>query len=183
MSFGFYATYAAVWAIVIFQSLVIYALIREVAELKRLVEEGGMQLAHRLAPGTPAPAFAGTDLGSGRLLNSAELAEGAATVLLFLSPKCTVCRRLADGARRLDGADSLRTIAFCRGEEEACRAFVDQLGADIPLLYDEKRQAETSYKVLGTPTAVVLDTENKIRAYGHPKHGDDLKDLIDRAGV
>lgn len=183
MSFGFYGTYAAVWAVVIFQSLVIYALIREVTDLKRAFELGGAEPGHRLAPGTLAPAFSGTDLGSGRPLDSAELAEGKPTVLLFLSTSCNVCRRLADGARRLRLADPVQKIAFCRGDEESCRAFVDQLGRDIPLVCDKEEEIETAYKVPGTPTAVVLDTDNRVRAYGHPRHGEDLKDLIELAGV
>lgn len=180
MSFGFTATYLALWALVIFQSLLILALLRQMGEIRKRIDEGGLPVDDRLPTGVPAPELAGADLRTGEPVGLRSL-DGRGGVLLFLSPVCTVCKGLAEGLSRRGGEESVPVIAICQGEEEACSQFASRLGPHIPLLVDEDFALGTRYRISGSPTAVVLDGETAVRAYGHPREATDLDFLVKRA--
>lgn len=180
MSFGFYGSYVALWALVVFQALVVVALLRQISELKRYVEQGGLPASNQLAAGTPAPAFSALDLRSRQSLGLERL-NGRGGVVLFLSPDCTVCRGLADSLRA-QGKDALvPIIPVCEGDDQGCSVFLERLGKDFPLLVDARQQVGNLFHVEGSPTAVVLDGDKKIRGYGHPQDARDLGELVRRS--
>ncbi len=180
MNAGFYASYALLWALVVFQALVVVALLRQIAELKRYVEQGGLPASNQLPAGTPAPAFSALDLRT-RQSFSLQSLNGQGGVLLFLSPDCTVCRGLADSLRA-EGRDALPPILpVCEGDDKGCATFLERLGAEFPLLLDARQQVGGLFHVEGSPTAVVLDADQKIRAYGHPQDVRDLRELLRRS--
>lgn len=180
MRFDFFASYIAIWALVMSQCLLVLALLRQLAELRRLVEQGGLQSEDRLPTGSLAPEFAGFDVRSGRQVGSHSL-SGLGGVILFLSPNCTVCKRLADSLRQpaMNGLPPI--ITFCQGGEQACARFIERLVLEVHLLLEGAEETATRYHVSGFPTAVVIDGKRKIRAYGHPENVDDLKRLVARS--
>jgi hypothetical protein len=174
MSFTFLSTYVGLWALVLFQTLIILGLLRELAEIRRLAEDG--RLPQRLPLGARGPRLKGSDLRSGAAIDTS-LFAGRELVLLFLSPGCRLCWRLADGARRLPAEPSLSRIAVCQGSAAECGGFVDALG-DIPLLLDANGAMSRSYGVRSTPVAFALDREGRVRASGSPRHGGELAELV-----
>lgn len=181
MSFSFFTSYIAIWVLVLFQGLLVIALLRQLAELRRLVEMGGFQ-EDRLPAGSPAPRFAGLDVRSGQQVSSYSL-NGRGGVLLFLSPDCTVCKGLADSLRPPALNDLPPVIAFCQGGERACERFIKRLGPGVSLLFDVAGETAARYHVSGSPTAVVVDEKQRVRGYGNPQDVEDLKRLLARSLV
>jgi hypothetical protein len=178
--FGFLASYIAIWVLVFFQGLLLLALLRQLAELRRLLEQGGLQADDHLLMGTSAPEFAGLDVHSGAQVGSQNL-SGSGGVILFLSPECTVCEGLADrlGQPAVNGLPPI--IALCQGGRQACAGFVKRLGLEIHLVLEGAEEIAARYQVSGFPTAVVIDGKQKIRAFGHPKNVEDLTRLVARS--
>lgn len=84
-------------------------------------------------------------------------------LVVFVSPECTQCRSLLPGLTRLETTyrEQLELVAVvANAEEEERRRHAEEIGAfaraDLPLLYDE-------WNVPGTPFAVALDSERRVR--------------------
>ena len=181
MKFTFFASYLAIWILVLFQGLLVLALLRQLAELRRLVELGGLHGEDRLPAGSLAPEFAGIDVRSGREVTLQSFSE-VGGVLLFLVPDCNVCNGLANSIRPPVTDELPPVVVFCQDTEGHCAPFRERLGAQVHLLGKSEETAER-YQVFGSPTAIVIDGELKIRAYGHPQEIKDLKQLVARSLV
>jgi len=180
MNFGFVPSYVALWALVLFQGLLVLAVLQKLEELRQLAERGGLTRDDWLPAGSPAPQVTGLDFRSGRPVSSRDL-DGRGGLILFLSPECSVCKGLADSLRQpaTDGLPPI--IAFCQGSGKACATFAARLGYDIPLVLDEVRETATSYRVSGFPTAVVVDSQHRIRGYGNPENVEAIRRLVARS--
>jgi hypothetical protein len=177
-SFSFLSTYVALWGLVLFQTLIIVGLLRELQEIRRLAEDG--RLPQRLPLGARGPRLRGSDLRTGTTFDTA-LLSGRERLVLFLSPGCRVCWRLADGTRKLPPEPSLSRIAVCRGSAEECAGFADTLAGDVPVLLDPNGALSAGYGVRSTPVAFVLDHEGRVRSSGSPRHAGELAELIQQA--
>jgi hypothetical protein len=178
MSFTFLSTYLALWGLVLFQSLIILGLLRELTEIRRLAEDG--RLPQRLPVGAHGPRLKGSDLRTGAAIDSS-LFAGRELMLLFLSPGCRMCWRLADGTRKPAAEPALSRIAVCQGSAAECAGFADVLASDVPLLLDATGGSSRSYGVRSTPVAFVLDPDGRVRASGSPRHAGELAELLERA--
>ena len=182
MSFSFFASYIAIWILVLFQGFLILALLRQLTELRRLLEMGGLHVEDRLPQGSPAPEFEGFDARSGQPVGT-RILSGRGGILLFLSPDCTVCRGLVASLRQ-PAIDALPPIiALCQGAEQSCGRLVKRLGPEVNLLIKGTHEIAARYRVTGSPTAVVVDDERKIRGYGNPQNIEDLGRLLSRSLV
>src|SRR5688500_20377107 len=83
MGFPFVASYIAVWILVIFQGLLILALLKHLAEVKQLARLGGVAGADPLPAGAPAPDFEGVDLRSAKRLTKQIFAGRGGLLLLY----------------------------------------------------------------------------------------------------
>lgn len=173
------ASYVALWALVVFQGLLILVLLRQLAELRRLAAQGGLPSEDLLPAGSPAPDFAGRDLRSGLHVSSRDL-DGRGGVILFLSA-CDVCKKLADNLRQGPTKDLPPIVAFCQGGEGSCAGIVKGLAPEVPLLLESAEKTAARYRVNSSPTAVVVDGKRRIRGYGHPENVEDLKRLLARS--
>lgn len=179
MGFPFFTSYIAVWILVIFQGLLILALLKQLGELKQLVQLGGIAGEDRLPAGTEAPHFEGLDLRSGQLITTHVFAsQGGA--LLFLSPECGSCQQLADGLRQPGLRELPPILTLCQGDDSACAAFVNRLGSEVYTLSDDDNNIAKRYRVDGSPTAIVINPDLTIGSYGHPLNIEDLKRLLAR---
>ncbi len=180
MNFSFSASYVALWALAVFQGLVVLAVLRQLAELHRFMERGALPGEDWLPVGSRAPEFTGQHIHSGDFVSS-RLFDGQGAVILFLSPGCTACKALVESVQSSAGNESpFITAAICNGESRPCEGFRARLGVHIPLLLDPANEIGARYGISGFPTAVVVDKEQKIRAYGHPQSAKDLKWLFER---
>ena len=100
MSFAFSATYVALWAVVLFEGLLVVAVLQQLAKLRPLLERAaGSVVVDEPSIGSAAPEFAGIEQISGGAVGVDNLA-GRGGGLLFLSPDCPTCKDLVDSVGR-----------------------------------------------------------------------------------
>ena len=180
MSSAFFTSYVAMWILVLFQGLIILALLRELSELRRRLELGALENEDRLPIGTEAPEFTGVDVRTRQPVTLKTIdREGGA--ILFLTPDCNLCKNLANSLRAPALSDLPTVIEFCQGSERGCSAFFERLDPKGHLVHRGAEQVAALYHVTGSPTAVIVDGERKIRGYAHPQDLEDLKKLLTRA--
>lgn len=170
--------FLVLWAIVLFQGLIILGLVRTLRELQNVVESG--RLPRRLPVGALSPDFKGTDLRTGAEIDSSELI-GRELVVLFLSDGCPNCRRLADGTRHVSVEPGQTRIAVCHGGAREAGTFVDLLASDIAVLADSDGAVFSSFAITGTPAAVIVDETGSVSGSGGPRHSGELAALLSTA--
>lgn len=176
MTFSFSTSYITLWTMVICLGLIAVEVLRELQKLQKVVTTAGFPNKLALPIGTPAPSFAAYDLRIGQITQG-HLFDSSGGIVLFLSPSCTICKRLVHSL--IVSKPSLVMTTICRGRQDECRTFLRQLGTDIPLFVDSAGTVGTLYQVLGPPTAVILDGDGRIRGTGHPKDATELKFLVE----
>lgn len=177
MSISFSASYAALWVLVVFQGVILVALLAQLAELRRLIERGTNDA--QLPAGTIAPEFVVFDEADMAQVTEQTFA-GQGGVLLFLSPECSVCVSLAENIGQNSDKSLPQIIAFCSGVDSACSKIGRRLGRAARFVLQKAAETAALYHVSGFPTAVLVDPDLQIRGYGHPKDVDDLKQFIAR---
>lgn len=180
MTLSFSASYIAMWVMVLFQGLLILALLRQLSELRELAGKGGLDADNRLPTGSVAPAFIGLDLFTGRQAGG-ETLTGSGGIVLFLSPDCGLCESLTISLRTSTLIGMPRIITLCQGGEQACKDVAKLLGSDGRFVVNGVEEIAARYGVSRTPTAVVVDSARRIRAYGHPRNAEELKQLFARS--
>jgi peroxiredoxin len=186
MSLGFDLSYAGLWALVIFQSLVLLGLLRESADNRRKLAglPAGSPLASRLELGAEAPDFTSVEAHGGRTVRRADLA-GRRSILLFLSPGCRNCETLAAAIHGIYHKAGGHLYLVCQGTREECIAFLaaHDTGMQLPLLLDPEQEMSVRFRVFGTPVAVLLDADLRIRSYGSPQQPEDLAAMVDKVAA
>jgi peroxiredoxin len=178
MSLPLLPAFIVLWAIVLFQGLVILGLLRTVRALQVAIESG--RIPQRLPVGAHSPRFTGTDLRAGAGVDSSEL-TGRELVVLFLSDGCTSCRRLADGTRQVPVEPGQARIAICQGGAREARTFMDLLASDVAVLADPDGAVFASFGISSTPSAVVVGETGVVLGSGGPQHSGELAALVSTA--
>ncbi len=181
MSTGFYVTYVALWGLVIFQSLVMYGMLRTLIELRQRLEvpaNTGAGAFGELPPGAEVPDFTARELGTGKTLRRAEL-SGRRRLLLFLSSHCTLCESLLTEARGLKLQAGPHLVAFCLGEAADCASHLESSGLGITAVHDVDRAITESFGVRYTPTAVLIDEQLRVISYHSPQKAEELEQLLE----
>ncbi len=171
MSPAFSTLYVVLWVLVIFQGLVILGLFREVLTLK---ERTLGSSRGQLPTGTRAPIFTGFELTHETTFDSSTLLGTGNTVVLFVSPVCRVCRRLADGLGRSAEALPERVVAVSLGSTEESRSFMERFGGGVSIVVDDNGKIGDAFRVDGVPTAVALDAEGAVLGYDAPQRSNEL---------
>jgi peroxiredoxin len=178
MNGPFYLSYGVLWAIVIFQSLVVIGLVRALydrrtPEAPTATESSGMA-------GETLPDFTVDDV-FGAPIESRSLL-GRPTALLFVSPDCESCavtlQELDALVRRMDG----NVVVFCRSDPSRCRSMAHHYGLGVPVACDEDRAVGDLLRVSATPTAVLVGADGRIESYGHPMSPEDLERQVAERG-
>lgn len=180
MSFGFYSTYVGLWVLVILQTLVLFGILRQMLEMKQRLSElradGGTRY---LRIGSRAPDFSAVELRSGQRIRRSDLL-GSKSILLFLSPACQTCDELATEVHGIYHKAEGRLLAVCQGSPDACEHFLRKHGVNIPVLLDPEKHVSDAFRIDGTPMAVLLDDEVRVRSYGYPKKGEDIEKIFQK---
>jgi peroxiredoxin len=175
---SFSVSYGVLWALVIFQSLVLLGMTRTVYQLRANASPEGEALGpDSEIEGAPTPIFSSTDVfGTG--FDSAQLGDQLAA-FLFVSPGCSNCvatlNHLEALKRKVDG----RVVVVCRGDDEACRNVAETYNTSVPVLSDEDLEINKRFGAPAAPAAILVEG-GRIRSVGHPSSGDDLEQMLEK---
>ena len=175
------------WVLVVALALVVLALVRQIGILHERVAPAGALLGREgPRPGERAPALEVEDLSGRRHSIGGREPSGAATLLLFVSPGCPVCKALLPAARSLRDAEggTLRLVLASDGPRDEQLAFVSAQGLEGEC-YLLSSELGLLYQVARLPHAVLLDAEGVVRARGLVNSREHLESLCEasRRGV
>ena len=177
--FSFSATYVALWIVVIVEALLVLAILQQLAQFRRLIEQGSSIGSNGLPIGSRAPEFSGGDSQSG---SGVQDLDGRGGLILFLSSDCSVCNALVDSISRLGKDNHLPyTFALCVHDREACSELLYRMGSKVQPITLGAEETAARYGVSGFPTAIAVDERRRIRGYGHPNDGESLKRFFTRS--
>lgn len=173
----FVLSHAALWVVVVLQGLLLLGLVRAVHQLQQAGPGSGQAAADGyLLSGRPAPHLAAQDI-FGNTVDSGSFA-GRLTALLFVSPTCETCSVTLDDLDLLATKTAGNVVILCRATRDECKAMTESHGLTIPVVADEDLRISEAFKVMATPTAVLIGPSNRIVQYGHPLRGEELEEML-----
>lgn len=155
------------WAVVIVEGILIFALTRQVGVLfERVAPAGALAMNQQLSVGKFAPELKLNSLFHGAINIGGNQLERA-QLLFFLSPDCPVCKTLLPtllSAAKVE-SDWMDLIIASDGKQQDHETFSTshQLSA-YPYLVSE--QLGRSFGVAKLPYGVLIDEQGKIAAFG-----------------
>ncbi len=176
MSGVWLASYVVLWAVVLFQGLVIFILLRQLGMLYLGTAQGVAR--DGLPVGERAPHFTAPDL-AGRVVSLADF-RGLPLLLIFGSPNCAPCRKLIPDLNLLarQQGEELRVLFLSRGEVEEARRFASELDVQVPVATHPDDDLPDKYRARVTPFAFLIDGEGVIRAKGLANNREHLEMLL-----
>jgi methylamine dehydrogenase accessory protein MauD len=172
---------AVLWLMVIGLSVALLAVVRQLGVLhERIAPVGALMLAKGLKVGESAPVVAVLDL-DGRPMNvGAPRTDERATLVMFVSPTCPVCKTLLPALKSslASERDWLDIVLASDGEPASQREFVlaHRLGG-FP--YIVSAPLGISYQVSRLPFAVLVDAQGVLRARGIVNSREHLESLFE----
>jgi methylamine dehydrogenase accessory protein MauD len=172
---------AALWLVVIVLAVALLAVIRQLGVLhERIAPVGALMLAKGLKVGESAPQIAVQDLEGRSMTLGAARADERATLIVFVSPTCPVCKTLLPAIKSslASERDWLDIILASDGETAHQREFVlaNRLGG-FP--YVVSAPLGISYQVSRLPFAVLVDAQGVLRARGIVNSREHLESLFE----
>jgi methylamine dehydrogenase accessory protein MauD len=169
------------WLVVVALSIALLAVIRQLGVLhERIAPVGALMLAKGLTVGESAPEVAVHDLEGRSLTLGAVRSDERATLIVFVSPTCPVCKTLLPALKSslASERDWLDIVLASDGEIAAQREFVlaQRLGA-FP--YIVSAPLGVSYQVSRLPFAVLVDSKGVLRARGIVNSREHLESLFE----
>lgn len=176
MSGAWLASYIALWAIVLFQGVVIFVLLRQLGVIYLGTAQGvandGLDVGHA------APDFSLTQLDG--LSVSLASFQAKPLVLIFGSPTCVPCRGLIPdlNAFARDRANELGVLFLSRGDEHSARRLADELSIEVPVASHPDEKLPDAYQARVTPFGFLVDKQGVIRAKGLANNREHLELLL-----
>jgi methylamine dehydrogenase accessory protein MauD len=169
------------WFVVIGLCLALLAVVRQLGVLhERIAPVGALMLAKGLKVGELAPSIAVDDLDGRALTLGAARTDGRATLLMFVSPTCPVCKALLPVLKSslTSERDWLDIVLASDGENARQREFVaaHRLGS-FP--YVVSAPLGISYQVSRLPFAALIDAQGVLRARGIVNSREHLESLFE----
>ncbi len=176
MSGAWLASYIALWAVVLFQGLLIFLLLRQMGVMYLGTAQGVAR--DGLPVGERAPEFtvAGLD---GRPVSLVDFRE-LPLLLVFGSPNCAPCRTLAPDLNVFarERQEELRVLFLSRGEADDARGFASKNDLQVPVATHPDDDLPSKYRARVTPFAFLIDGEGVIRAKGLANNREHLEMLL-----
>lgn len=180
MSGAWLASYIALWAVVAFQGVVIFLLLRQLG----LMYLGTAQGIARdgLAVGKRAPQFTVRGL-AGEPIALSDFA-GTPLLLVFGSPNCAPCKHLIPHLNAFAEKHSreLRVLFLSRGELEEARRFAREEDVQVPVAAHPDDTLPDQYQARVTPFGFVIGADGTILAKGLVNNHEHLEMLMHMAG-
>jgi methylamine dehydrogenase accessory protein MauD len=167
--------------VVIALSIALLAVISQLGVLhERIAPVGALMLAKGLKVGESAPQVVTQDLEGRSLTVAGVRSDERATLIMFVSPTCPVCKTLLPALKSslASERDWLDIILASDGEMEAQREFVlSQRLSAFP--YVVSAPLGISYQVSRLPFAVLVDSRGVLRARGIVNSREHLESLFE----
>ena len=168
------------WFVVLALLIALLAVIRQLGVLhERIAPTGALMLAKGLKVGEVAPQVSVHDL-EGAPRNIGQPSNGRATLLMFVSPTCPVCKSLLPVIKSSLTAerDWLDIVLASDGDLNSQREFVrsQKLGG-IP--YIVSTPLGITYQVSRLPFAVLIDAQGILRARGIVNSREHLESIFE----
>ena len=172
------ASYIVLWILVIVLGVLLLSLARQVGTLHlRLGPRGALELDEEgPSLGEAVPPVIGTD-GNGNPV--AIGGPGSPQFLLFVSPGCPICRDVAPSLPVVARVGSLAAHVISDSEEPEAAHVYASLGRGLSVVVGP--EIAKSYRVPGTPYAVILDGLGVVRAKGTVNNLEQMEGLVDTA--
>jgi peroxiredoxin len=171
MSLPFYLSYAALWALVVFQTLVVIGLVKTHGRGHELgYHEPGPagNLTGEKAPDFEAEDVFGTMWRGGLLL-------GRTSALLFVSPECSTCTVTLLELEALKAKTDGNVIVICRADRDSCTELAREYDLSVPVIPDGTHTISDLFRVTASPTAVIVTADGHIGPRGHPMSAGDIE--------
>lgn len=175
-------SYIILWALVIVLSLLVFALARQVGVLhERVAPAGALMLSGGPKVGELTEKMMLTDLLGNPLSVGGVDSTGLATLVLFISPTCPVCKSLVPIAQSLSSHESgrLRLVFASDGDNNARHeAYVRDLGVvDYPYVVSES--LGLAYSVSKLPFALLIGKDGELKSKGLVNSREHLESLVE----
>jgi methylamine dehydrogenase accessory protein MauD len=175
-------SYVILWALVIFLSLLVFALARQVGVLhERVAPAGALMPTSGPKVGEMTEVLSVTNLkGDAVAIGGADSAE-LATLILFISPTCPVCKSLVPVARSLASYEGrrMRLVFASDGDKiEQHVSYVSDLDIkDYP--YVVSQALGLAYAVSKLPFAVLIGSDGTLKSKGLVNSREHLESLVE----
>lgn len=177
---------AILWCVVIVLAVVVLALARQVGVLHERVAPAGalMPTTGPKVGERPEPAVF-RDLGGSEVTVGGAAADGRATLVLWISPTCPVCKALVPTAVSMAQAERLRLVFASDGDRlEQHSSYVRDLRIDAHP-YIVSQALGMTYAVSKLPFAALIGADGVLRSKGLVNTREHLESLVEsmRMGI
>jgi peroxiredoxin len=177
MATAFYISYAVLWLLVVFQSLVLLGLARTVYQANAGREPEASPVGDGRLIGEPAPSFTAPDVSGGSI--DREYLLGRSSALLFVTPDCTSCMATLDEVEALRAKVDGNVLVVCRASAEECGQLRETYRLEnVPVIIDEDLEVSRLFDVHVAPTAVLVGANGRIQTYGQPMRGEEFAAMV-----
>lgn len=172
-------SYIVLWLLVLGSVALLLALARQIGILHTRLGPTGARITNAgLELGTEAPRFSEYDLNGHLVTLGAE--RGKSTLLVFISPSCSVCGELAPAIRTLHRHEQeyVEVVVVSMLDNQAeNRAYVKHYNlGSVPYLV--KPHIAEMYHITSSPYAILVDAEGNIFTKGVVNHIEHLESLL-----
>jgi methylamine dehydrogenase accessory protein MauD len=171
------ASYLVLWILVIVLSVLLLSVARQVGTLHlRLGPRGALELDEEGPPlGEALPPAEATDRNGNPVIVGG---PGTPQFLLFVSPGCPICREVAPSLPVVARVGSFSPYVISDAQESGAH---DYASIGRGTTYIVGPDIAHSYRVPGTPYAVILDGLGVVRAKGTVNNLEQMEGLVDTA--
>lgn len=137
-----------------------------------------------LAPGTPAPAFKGMNL-TGPEINFENYKGKKPVVLIFSSTRIDPAqiKAVTDMWKKHREKAEIITVSFKLPSVSMAKAFMQQMGAKFPAMYDPSQAVYKLFGVENPVAIVIIDSKGNIAHSAESLETKDTKSLEEAIGV
>ena len=182
MSIGFIVSSGLLWAIVIILSFLVFALARQVGILhERVAPAGALLPTSGPKVGEMTEAMNLNDLDGKKITIGGVDSSDLATLIMFISPTCPVCKSLVPIAQSLASHEShqMRLIFASDGDNHNQHlAYVSDLNIE-GLPYIISQPLGLRYEVSKLPFAVLIGGDGTLKSKGLVNSREHLESLVE----
>lgn len=181
MENGLIVSNVVLWIAVVSLAAIVLALLRQVGILHERIAPAGALLGRESPrPGEPAPVLDLEDWSGRPLRIGGEDPDARATLLLFVSPTCPVCKTLLPQARAVcaTAKNPAKLVLASDGPREEHTEFVRMHALDRDP-YVLSATLGLGFQVARLPYAVLIDADGVVRARGLVNTREHLESLFE----